>query len=149
MKGYTHKAREMPGLGEHQAQHDIEAGIHIYEPIVGTVGVRCSNERKQRSLEHTCQYIYMITMFQDPLPFMHFLEPPHLLVCQLFWVCLDHIHIVLVTFLGVLLATHVLPLLEVIRLVRKVTNHAEVSLWPFLLLLAGQLKLTWVPLCTL
>ena len=130
-------------------QHDIEAGIHIYKPIVGTVGICCLNERKQRSLEHTCQYIYMITVFQDPLPFMHSLEPPHLLVHQLFWVHLDRIHIVLVTFLGMLLVTHVLPLLEVIRLVMKVADHAEASLWPFLLLLTGRSKLPWVPLCTL
>ena len=91
----------------------------------------------------------MITMFQDPLPFMHSLEPPCLLVRQLFWVHLDCIHIVLVTFLGVLLATHVLPLLEVIHLVMKVADHAKVSPWPFLLLLAGWSKLLWVPLCTL
>ena len=69
----------------------------------------------------------MITVFQDPLPFMHSLEPPRLLVRQLFWVHLDCIHIVLVTFLGVLLATHVLPLLEVICLMMKVANHTEVS----------------------
>ena len=91
----------------------------------------------------------MITVFQDPLPFMHSLEPPHLLVHQLFWVHLDRIHIVLVTFLGMLLVTHVLPLLEVIRLVMKVADHAEASLWPFLLLLTGWSKLPWVPLCTL
>ena len=139
----------MPGLGEHQAQHDIEAGIHIYEPIVGTVGIHCLNERKQRSLERTCQYIYMITVFQDPLPFMHSLEPPRLLVHQLFWVRLDCIHIVLVTFLSMLLVTHVLPLLEVIHLVTKVADHAEASPWPFLLLLARRSKLPWVPLHTL